>query len=65
MIRLARPIDLASQIGMNFPLGQPPAVIADQVLDKTSVQVAHNTVYMDKLHPSALVLPARADQKSN
>jgi len=31
----------------------------DQIIDKTSLRVAHNTVYMNKSHPSALIVPVR------
>lgn len=52
---------LAGQVQMNRAPGEPPEAIADQVLDPASVRPAHNTVYMDKARPSALVLPVRAD----
>ncbi len=51
---------LASQVQMNRTPGEPPEVIADQVLDASSVRNARNTVYMDRERPSALVLPVRA-----
>ena len=36
----------------------------DWLIDNTSLRTAHNTVYMDKEHPSALILPVRAQPEN-
>jgi len=35
----------------------------ERIIDKTSLRVAHNTVYMDKDHPSVLTVPVRTKGK--
>jgi len=45
--------------GEDFPQYTGESEAGDRIIDKGSVRVAHNTVYMDKGHPSALILPVR------
>lgn len=46
--------------GEDLPRYAGESPVGDRTIDKASVRVAHNTVYMDKGRPSALILPVRA-----
>lgn len=48
--------------GEDLPQYTGESETGDRIIDKGSVRVAHNTVYMDKGHTSALILPMRVTE---
>jgi len=46
----------------NYPRFEKNPNTGDDFPDEDNLRVAHNTVFMDRDHPSAVILPVRADQ---